>query len=295
VPSALRFRLEDLRRHTVELVGMVGVPPSRAALLASHLLWFDAAGASTLGIATLPRWLERLSAREIDPVAEGRVVTERNGTAVLDGQNGLPPLLLEHAARLAVEKARDAGVGLVQVGSIGPMGPAAAVAADMALGPHAAFFLGPDLACTLALPTAAGLPVIFDRGLAVAAVTAGVGASADRERSPAVPTAALLPPWAALLAPEGGWLVVALSIAAGEPLMAFHRRVETALGDQFAGAGRLVPDVWAAHRRAVLEEGIALPAAVRKDLSGWAHRLALPPLVPTPAPRPALDSDGPAR
>ena len=51
---------------------------------------------------------------------------ERTTLALFDGENGLPPLILERAAELAVEKAREAAVGLVRVVGVraGPFGGA---------------------------------------------------------------------------------------------------------------------------------------------------------------------------
>ena len=137
--EVLRFRLDDLRRFSVALGAGVGVLPARASALALQLLWFDAAGAPSFGMSTFPDWLERIDRRAVDPVAEGKVAAERTGTAVLDGQNGIPSLVLARAGELAIEKARDAGVGLVRVINAGSSGPAASVAAEMAVGP----FVGP--------------------------------------------------------------------------------------------------------------------------------------------------------
>ncbi|MBX6314493.1 MAG: Ldh family oxidoreductase, partial [Isosphaeraceae bacterium] len=141
--SRPRFRLDDLRHLAAALGAGVGLAPSRAAALATHLLWFDAAGAASFGIATLPDWLERIAARQVDPRAEGTIGLERAGTANLDGQNGVGPLILARAASLAAEKARDVGVGLVRVTGLGPTGPAAPAAAEIAIGPEAAALIGP--------------------------------------------------------------------------------------------------------------------------------------------------------
>jgi LDH2 family malate/lactate/ureidoglycolate dehydrogenase len=274
VSDLIRVRLDDLRRLTTDLVAGLGVTPPRAAALATHLLWFDAAGASSFGIATLPRWLERIDGRQFDPLAEGKVMTERNGTAVLDGQNGLPPLILERAAGLAVEKARDAGLGLVRVVHVGPTGPAAVVAAEMAIGPMSAFLVGPGPSWSLAMPAEEGLPVVYDSALE--------GSDKTRQAPPAWPDG--LAPWSAVLVPEGGWLVAAVAVAAWEPLAAFHARVRSAMrgleGDP--GPGQLLPADWEAHRREVREHGVPLPAAVRKELWTWAERLGVVPLTPDP-------------
>ena len=61
-------------------------------------------------------------AGRVDPGAVGKVSGERAALAILDGQNGVPPLVLERAGELAVEKARDAGVGLVRVAHVGRLG-----------------------------------------------------------------------------------------------------------------------------------------------------------------------------
>ena len=127
-----RYGFDELRRFAAAIASAAGLAPARALALASHLLWFDAAGAPTLGIATLPSWLEEIDGGRLDPLAVGRVVSERTTLALLDGENGLPPLILERAAELAVEKARESAVGLVRVVGVGPVRSAAPIAAGTA-------------------------------------------------------------------------------------------------------------------------------------------------------------------
>jgi Malate/L-lactate dehydrogenase len=272
VSDLIRYRLEDMRRFATELASGLGVSRPRSAALASQLLWFDAASAPSHGISTLPRWLDRIEAGEFDLAAEGKVMTERVGTAVLDGQNGLPPLVLERAAGVAVEKARDAGVGLVRVTHVGPTGPAAVVAAEMAIEPCSAMILGPGPSWTLAMPTDAGLPALFDSALRGAGDSTPSSISWPEE----------LAPWAAVLAPAGGWLIAAVAVAAWEPLQAFQSRVVEAMTGQQDGAGRLFPAAWEAHRRAVRDLGVPLPAVVCDALISWADRLGIEPPVPVP-------------
>ena len=66
-----RFRLDDLRRFILALAAGVGVSTARTSALASNVLWFDAAGAAHLGIATLPDGFGRLASGAIDPRAKG--------------------------------------------------------------------------------------------------------------------------------------------------------------------------------------------------------------------------------
>ena len=199
-------------------------------------------------------------------------MTERNGTAVLDGQNGLPPLVLERAAGIAAEKAREAGVGLVRVSPLGPMGPAAGVAAELAIGPFLAAIVGPGPAWSLALPSGEGLPAVFDSAL-------DHGHAAE---PPSVPPrwAGALIPWAEVLAPRRGCLVAAVTITDWESLPSFHERVKWALDDRAAHPGLLRPDACAAQRRSVREHGVPLPKAAWHDLTHWAERVGVTPLVP---------------
>jgi hypothetical protein len=274
VSDLIRFRLDDLRRYATELASGVGLTPLRATALAAHLLWFDAVGASTFGIATLPRWLGRIHAREFDDAADGKVMKERNGTALLDGRNGVPPLVLDRAAVLASEKAREVGIGLVRVSPVGPTGPAAGLAAELAIGPYLAAIVGPGPAWSLAFPSAEGQPVVFDSHLALDGATAGP----SRRRPETPPWWTALAGWVEALAPAGGWLVAAVAIAAWEPLPSFHERMAEALGDPSRPqAGLLRPDVLVARRHDVHKHGVALARAVTTDLTQWAERLGVTP------------------
>jgi LDH2 family malate/lactate/ureidoglycolate dehydrogenase len=262
VDDAPRQRLDDLRRLGESLGARLGLAPARASALASHLLWYDAAGIPRLGFATLPGYLDGIQRGAIDPAAEGRVGHEHAATAQFDGRRGVPPLILSRAAAVAGEKARDVGVGLVRVTNVGPIASAAAVAAELAIGPEAAILLGPGPSWTLALPSVEGLPVVFDPSLA------------DAESSPAAELADFLAPWR-LLAPDGGWLVVALSVAASEPLTSFHQRVASALASGADPPGLLRPDRWEARRREARERGVALAPETREALGEWAARLGV--------------------
>ncbi len=104
--NLIHYRLVAPRRHAAELVAGVGVAAGRErprwqSICSGSMRWVPL----EFGIATLPRWLERIGAREFDAASEGKVMTERNGTAVLDGQNGLPPLVLERAMALPPKSA----------------------------------------------------------------------------------------------------------------------------------------------------------------------------------------------
>lgn len=254
-----RFRLDDLRRLSIALVSAAGLTRPDAATLAAHLLWYDAAGAASFGIARLPGWLDELTEAGSRSDTSGAICAETATTAILDGAGGLAPLVLAEAATVAARKARELGIGLCRVTGLPARGSAAAVAAQVALGPLAAVVIGPGPSWTVALPTAGELPFVFDSELS----------SADGRPGNPTPT---LPAWLATLAPpSGGWLLAVLAISALEPLAGFHERLMAAIeGD--SSPGTLRPDAWEAHRRGIREHGVPLDAATVAALRGHAER-----------------------
>jgi LDH2 family malate/lactate/ureidoglycolate dehydrogenase len=204
-------------------------------------------------------------------------------------------LILERAAELAVETARETAVGLVRVDRVGPIGSTAAVAAGVALGPMASLVLGPNRMWSMGLPSEAGLPVVVDSGLA-SARSVGNRTPADppkpttARRTGSVSAIDLLDGLrlsTEVLIPTGGWLVAAVSVAALEPLTAFHQRVTAAWSGLDESPGRLLPDAWDARRREARVRGIAIASPAWKSLNQWAQRLAVAvpgPLAPEPEP-----------
>jgi LDH2 family malate/lactate/ureidoglycolate dehydrogenase len=269
------YDLEGLRRFAAAMGTRCGLAAPRARALASHLLWYDAAGAASLGIASLPGWLEAIESGRVDVRATGRVVGERSSMAIFDGENGLPPVLLERAAELAVEKARETAVGWVRVDRVGPLGSAAAVSASIALGPMAGLVLGPDRLWSMAMPSEAGLPFLTDSGLAAAGNAAKAAATRRAGTVPALDRLEDFRLAAEVLVPTCGWLVAAIAVAALEPLAAVHERVGRAIADLDDGPGLLRPLAWEARRRDAHAHGVPIAAPAWKALGDWAQRLVI--------------------
>jgi LDH2 family malate/lactate/ureidoglycolate dehydrogenase len=259
--------------------------------LASHLLWFDAAGAASFGIGTLPCWLEGIENGSIDLTATGKITAERPSLATLDGHNGIAPLVLERAAELAIEKARDTAVGLVRITQLGRLDSAAAVVAAMALRPVAGLVLGPGSVWSAAVPSPAGLPIVFDSGLAAiepGRTGTGTPGRSGRHGGPSKPaTARPLPPpldgvanWTEALVPEESWLVAAIAVAELEPLSDFHDRVGQWIQGLANSPGRLLPAIWADRHDEAHERGVAIAPSAWKELKHWASRFAV--AVPSP-------------
>ncbi len=255
-----RFRLDDLRRFAIRLLEARGVSPAHALGVIRYLLWFDEAGAGRFGFATLPDWLDRLARGDFDGQSDGRVGFERAGTTLLDAARALPPIVLQRAANLAAEKARDLGMGVVRITNLASPGPSAPISADLALGPLVGTILGPEPSWSMALPSPAGLPVVIDSTLA-----------GDSGQPP--------PAWLPLVASglgggPGGWLVVASAVPAFEPLTTFHERIGLNL-PRNGSPGLIRPEMWEASRTQVYEAGIEVNKAAWKRLNEAAQALGV--------------------
>jgi LDH2 family malate/lactate/ureidoglycolate dehydrogenase len=286
-----RYGFDELRRFAAAIGAAAGLSPPRSLALASHLLWFDAAGAPALGIATFPRWMEAIEGGQVNPRATGRVVSERTALAVFDGEKGPAPLILERAAELAVEKAREAAVGLVRIVGAGPVSSAAPVAAGIAVGPMAGWVVGPDRCWSMALPSEGGLPLVVDSGLSDDGTnkkpgsSGGAGRRASDSTKPKssppdgpIPAPTLLEGfWLGIesLVEERDWLVAAVSVPALEPFASYQERFAAGGRRMSPGLGRLLPEAWESRRRQVRQNGVVLEPEAWNSLAHWARRFSV--------------------
>lgn len=93
----------------------MGVPPEDAAMIADVLITSDLWGVRSHGVAHLKMYHERIKTGLQLPVTNWQVVKETPTTAVIDGGNGMGMVVGTHAMRIAVQKAREFGLGAVAV------------------------------------------------------------------------------------------------------------------------------------------------------------------------------------
>ena len=275
------YRPDDLRRFAAALAVGAGMTPASASVLATRLLWFDAAGASAFGIASLPGLLERIGSGAIDPSATPVIVSEHGGTATLDGRRAVPLVVLDRAAGLATEKGRETGVGLVRVENLPAPGPTAGIPAEITVaGPYVGFVIGPGASWSLALPVDGGLPAVWNPDLAP-----NGSAKPRGGKRPVEFPSPFGAPLAAWLLPPEGCLVGAVLVPALESLSAFQERIAAFLEVQNEANGRLLPEPWEARRRAVRAAGVPVSQAGRNQLERYATAFQVP--LPEPLPQTA--------
>lgn len=137
VTTLRRYGVEALHRFVVDCLRELDVPDEDAAMAADALIDADVTGVDSHGVARFaahPGYVKGLSEGLVKPRPNIRVVAEQPATALVDGDGGLGVVIGGRAMRVAIEKARSTGAGVVSVTSSHHYGIAAHYA-RMAL-PH---------------------------------------------------------------------------------------------------------------------------------------------------------------
>ncbi len=102
----------------------LGMPDGDAAIVASLMAEADLQGSDGHGVIRLPPYARRIRAGGFNLHPVIKVVEERPGMALIDGDNGMGHLVMTRAAELAIAKARVAGVAWVGARMSNHAGPA---------------------------------------------------------------------------------------------------------------------------------------------------------------------------
>lgn len=111
----MNFTVEKLLEFCSNLLQGAGVPKSDADIVADVLVDTSLEGLDTHGISRLPIYLTRIQSGRINPVANIKVNKTAPAVASVDGDNGLGQLVAAKSMELAIELAKEAGVGAVAV------------------------------------------------------------------------------------------------------------------------------------------------------------------------------------
>lgn len=111
----LKLTFEREKKIICTLLKELKVPDKEAEVTAEVLAEGDLRGLGSHGILRLPYILRALKRGTIVPDAEVKVVRQTSAAALLDGGHGLGHPVAVRAMRLAIEKAKEHGVGAVGV------------------------------------------------------------------------------------------------------------------------------------------------------------------------------------
>jgi LDH2 family malate/lactate/ureidoglycolate dehydrogenase len=116
LPDCVEFIASGLQR--------VGLPDDDARRVAQLMAQADQQGSDGHGIIRMPQYIKRIQAGGMNVRPRISVISERAGTALVDGDNGMGHLVVSFATRLAMDKAAEAGIAWVGTRNSNHAGPA---------------------------------------------------------------------------------------------------------------------------------------------------------------------------
>ncbi|NMC66877.1 MAG: Ldh family oxidoreductase [Spirochaetales bacterium] len=107
---------DTLTEFMIEVFKKVGVPEEDAKICADVLITSDKRGIDSHGIGRFkPIYIDRINEGIINPKTTFEIVRESPTTAVIDGHNGMGQVIGYRSMKIAIEKAKKYGMGMVAV------------------------------------------------------------------------------------------------------------------------------------------------------------------------------------
>ncbi len=115
----------QVRDFGERLLRAVGVALEKARLVAEVLAYANLRGVDSHGIQLLPHYIDQIEAGDLDPAAEGCVISECQACLLYDGGHGLGAVTAEICCGHAIRLARQYGISIVVARETNHFGPAA--------------------------------------------------------------------------------------------------------------------------------------------------------------------------
>ena len=107
---------ETLENFMIDTFIGIGVPENDARICADVLITSDKRGIDSHGIGRLKTiYYDRIKIGIQSPTTQFEIVKESPATAVVDGNNGMGQVIAKKSMKMAIEKAREYGMGMVAV------------------------------------------------------------------------------------------------------------------------------------------------------------------------------------
>ena len=121
--DAVRIDHKKMHSVTKQVFIKMGLSEENAALSADVLIYADLNGVDTHGVSNMLRSYVRMYQLEkINPRPDIKILKESISTAALDGDKGLGLHTAPYAMKLAINKAKEGGVGIVTLNNAGHLG-----------------------------------------------------------------------------------------------------------------------------------------------------------------------------
>src|SRR5262249_22656395 len=106
---------ETLSRFATAVFVRWGLPEADARTVADVLVWADLRGIDGHGVTRIPMYLRLLDDGDLNPTPAIKISLEPPATVVIDADHAAGPIAMTSAMRAAMDKARDAGIGVALV------------------------------------------------------------------------------------------------------------------------------------------------------------------------------------
>ena len=111
----VRIPVETLQSFMKDVFVGLGVPEGDAEICAEVLITSDLRGIESHGVGRLKMYYDRIKAGIVFPHTRFQVVEEGPTTAVIDGGHGMGHVIAYRSMQMAVDKAKEYGLGAVAV------------------------------------------------------------------------------------------------------------------------------------------------------------------------------------
>ncbi|WP_315837154.1 Ldh family oxidoreductase [Bradyrhizobium prioriisuperbiae] len=109
----MKVTFDRLQAFIHDAMMALGLPDADAAVVAKLMADADLQGSDGHGVTRLVPYARRIQAGGLNVKPTIRVVEERAGTALINGDNGMGHLVMSRAAEIAIAKARTTGIAWV--------------------------------------------------------------------------------------------------------------------------------------------------------------------------------------
>ena len=115
MPETMYIPVDVIQDFMVDVFEGVGTPPEDARICADVLIASDLRGIESHGVGRLKYYYDRIKAGVQFTKTEMEIVKETETTAVVDGHHGMGHVIAYRSMRLAMDKAKQYGLGAVAV------------------------------------------------------------------------------------------------------------------------------------------------------------------------------------
>lgn len=111
----IRVEYEELFNFVVKIFVKLGLSKEEARIVADNLVSADLMGIESHGVQRLKRYVNGIKVGGINIKANIKIIKDAPSFAVIDGDGGMGQVVAHKAMRMAIEKAKKTGIGLVVV------------------------------------------------------------------------------------------------------------------------------------------------------------------------------------